>query len=636
MRGKCRILAIAWLFVGAITSESQSTMLLNPTAEIPSTLNRPTSHFIYARLQNSDTPAAKSVSGKELNREVSVDQYCNNPAGRDQSCFANAVAALPPFGGKIIVPAHVYTFSAGISITKPVNIECSKGAVIQHDGSAAIQTFVFNGSASGSKIMGSCDFEPVSRFTILSPKSFPTGAYPVLINRGDGVGYQPTSNDGHIYASLTPQQKKQDIGPFILFQDLNDIEVTGVIGTRITIWVTSSSSATGQRINLHDNNFVGGKGGFYGCLGVIGRSGYSGSGLSKVTISRNVVRDCSFSGIFIGNTDGTIIDGNHSFNNGESGIKTFDFPHHPNTHWIISNNTTFGEYYDGIDASAEPAHKARDFTYGAITGNHTYGNNQTGITTDGIGNTVSGNESSNNGTTGIIFDVANGVLSDNVTRDNNTSRSVSGVAEISIGLGSGGNTVVNNRMTHSNGAPGAAGFFATSNADTYAFNIAAGSRINFAGGMPLAAHGNRDDSGPNDSDAKQAFDRKITSSTRVISPRVGINGDPTLTVYMDNAVAASVLAQFTPSKPIRLEDLQATGIQAPNGCSVQPKITIEQPRGTIKATLTLTNFAGATQWAATGLSADLTTNTVYVVFAPGTRCSTSPSGVNFNVRYKIQ
>jgi hypothetical protein len=206
--------------------------------------------------------------------------------------------------------------------------------------------------------------------------------------QSNGNGYQPTSNDVDIWASLSAGQKNQQIGPRIYFAgDSQNINVSRIYGRFVLIELYDAQSSC-----VRDCDFRAGKG-FAG--GILFWNVDNQAGRFNRAIN-NHVSYSSFSGIAFARNDDFIAEGNVVEYSQESGIKTFQ-----GTGRFCHNGTFIGNksnrnYTDGFDTASNFPLSDSELTSHLVIGNESFGNGGTGMNADGQLNAYVGNKFWNN------------------------------------------------------------------------------------------------------------------------------------------------------------------------------------------------------------------------------------------------
>lgn len=138
----------------------------------------------------------------------------------------------------------------------------------------------------------------------------------------------------------------------------------------------------------------------------------------------NETKYASYCGIVFFGNDFYEASGNSSHDNGESGIKTYqhDANYSSNvacTQGVITNNKTYFNFYDGIDASTVTGLPGYLAGYNLIGYNQSYNNRATGITVQQtVGSSVIANTCQYNGTMGINAPAQDAIISSNNLKSN--------------------------------------------------------------------------------------------------------------------------------------------------------------------------------------------------------------------------
>lgn len=170
-------------------------------------------------------------------------------------------------------------------------------------------------------------------------------------------GYQPTVNDGDIWASLTPSVQNQNINcELILGTNCSGVTVIRPAGEFAII-----RSIMNNNVTIQEPDFLGGKGGF----GSIVFANYDGTayGYGNRVVGGRVMYGSFSSVAFLRNKgyEGGVW-GFESYRCGESGVKTWQNEVGPRSarcyELTFENITSLQAYFDGIDCNAD---------YGTVT-----------------------------------------------------------------------------------------------------------------------------------------------------------------------------------------------------------------------------------------------------------------------------
>lgn len=293
-------------------------------------------------------------------------------------------------------------------------------------------------SGSGSRIRG-LDMKNITAPWIITRDPANWSAVPAVV-QSNGLGYQPTVNDGDVWPTLTTAQQTQDIGPKIVFQgDASDIVVDDITGRFVSVLIYDAIKSTIKNCNYQGGKSFAGSAVFWNINSQAG----SGNRIIDNTISYSSNSGC----VMARNNDGEYSRNKISYV-GESGIKTCQ----NNIGAVdarcrrmkISGNDVRGCYYDSIDAATNyPVDGTIDCQH-QITDNDLFGSRQVGIFGDGQLCQLSGNKIRRHGQDGIRGTYNQSQINGNIVVDNNKSNTAVGVHQ--IGINGDGNTISDNKI----------------------------------------------------------------------------------------------------------------------------------------------------------------------------------------------
>lgn len=293
-------------------------------------------------------------------------------------------------------------------------------------------------SGTGSRVSG-LNMMNITAPWIITRDPGNWAAVPTVV-QSNGLGYQPTINDGDVWSGLTTAQQTQDIGPKIVFQgDASDIVVDDITGRFVSVLIYDAVKST-----IKNCNYRGGKS-FAGSAMFWNINGQAGSG--NRIIDNTITYSSNSGGVMARNYDGEYSRNKISYV-GESGLKTFQndlsgVDARCRRMKISSNEVRFC-YYDSIDAATNyPVDGTIDCQH-QITDNDLFGSRQVGIFGDGQLCQLSGNKIRQHGKDGIRGTYNQSQISGNILVDNNKSNSAVGVHQIS--LEGNGNTISSNNI----------------------------------------------------------------------------------------------------------------------------------------------------------------------------------------------
>jgi hypothetical protein len=450
---------------------------------------------------NSSTSINLAASASTSGTSLSFIRGTDNT-----SALTSALAS----GNPICVPEGNYVVSGTISGSTPLVINGSgPQSVLLSD------TVVFNMSGTGASgtTISNIAFQPLASFTVVSATylagsgapatATPLSGTPVLIDYfGTGIGQQPTNHTFwdsslstpafvSVWSKFSSTQQNQTVGPTISVQGADHVTISGIVGNQVSVQLFDVTNSS-----LQDNNFIGGKGTVYGCLGILSQTS---SGLTNTgdQIMNNTVQYCGYSNIYWGNSDGLLVQGNTSEHSGEAGFKNFQqSTTHPSKNISVIDNLAESALDVGYDLSADYPHAATYETDSTATGNVAKYNEMGGFYMDGIRWTFSGNVAVSNLLSGFSLDLSDSTITNNIAFNNNTSNTASGYGQFILGncCSLTNDIVSGNIVTITNGVAGPAMWLAASNV-TASNNTVQGGTISFPTQAAQTSVGNSDSSG---------------------------------------------------------------------------------------------------------------------------------------------
>lgn len=344
-------------------------------------------------------------------------RYGGDPSGTlDSSDALHAAVAL----GVVLIPAGcTFRILTGATCTGPISV-LGAGPTSQLLCDGLLLTV---NSGSGS-VIDNFQMLNITAPWIISRNPSSWGANVAgTLRRSNDDGYQPTSADFDVWPVLTEEQKKQQIGPAILFRgNASHISVSRVCGRFVAIYMYDT-----QFSSVCDCDIRGGKGAtaaitFWNVNDQVGQ-------FNKAL--RNTVSFSSFSGIAFARNYDFQAQNNYCVYGGESGIKTWQGNLAGKDarcyRGQIQNNSCKFNYFDGIDAMADasPADDSH-LTCHQVQDNTCHGNGGDGINCSGQFNLIAANYLSLNGRFGLWGSgLSLSKISGNICIDNNQTRNVS-------------------------------------------------------------------------------------------------------------------------------------------------------------------------------------------------------------------
>lgn len=366
-----------------------------------------------------------------LRQTVNLADFAGaDPSGATPSDAALASALATGKAIDLGGPENTWLFNATTSYTGRVMLGGRGANVVTN------QLFLQITNGTGSRIFGFKVAPATVPYTLKRVPGTWTATVGNVVQSTDG--YMPGAQDTDIWSGLSGaiQTQGNTIHP-ALYMTVNsaagasDVEIYGISGACFAIIVEGYSN-----VRIHDNNFSGNN---YTYGSVVLLNGvpvnYKSTALG-FTLPRGVgnkVYDNSLkygtlcSIVWFGQ-DKYLIDGNETFFNGETGIKSYQYDAAAgpsattgcySTNGRVTNNHSYGNYYDGIDLQVLYG-VAFTYVYSGtqVTGNVSEQNRMTGFTSNGASMTYTGNHANANGTHGISVIGSNNVVSANNARNN--------------------------------------------------------------------------------------------------------------------------------------------------------------------------------------------------------------------------
>lgn len=388
-------------------------------------------------IQSSGRSLATFLGDVEIDGGLNIIQYAVTPQefgalGNGSHDDTSAIQQAVNTGFPVVFPLGLtYLITSPITATAPV-ILLGTGATILGDCS----TFQLYGAAVSNSVIIGFNFQPVTTPTTINNNP-QTWTQTLGMVTASFNGYMPTSQDA-IWASLSaPVQNQQNVRayqrPGIWVKVTNANPITNIYIANIR-GLASSIVLEGCQYSKVENCTLTGNTGEATILLNNGINYDTTGTLLAYTIPRGIgnkilnndLSFASYCGIALGGNDAFTISGNSCYNNGESAIKTL--PHDGSAQYttavactsgVVSGNTSFWQYYDGLDIGSVYGVPGYLPAMTCVTGNTSYQNRATGITVEGTLNmSVVGNMCWENGTDGINYTGSWGAVSGNMCRAN--------------------------------------------------------------------------------------------------------------------------------------------------------------------------------------------------------------------------
>jgi hypothetical protein len=333
-----------------------------------------------------------------------------------------------------------------------------------------------------------------TKLTPVAPRDFPTPyvGTPVALDRiGDGIGYQPKSEDLDVWSRVSKQQQAQQIGPAILAAS-DATHIYRITGDLISVLLFDVQFSEVALCDFRaGKNFVAGI--------ALWHTPHDGRMNKQDTIHDNHVRYASYNGIAWAASENVSVLHNQTENNGESGLKNYSTQSdgtYDEDVQVIGNETQHN-HYDGLDLSENYPHLNLQRSSSIVSGNTSNFNDRTGTYADGLGWTLSDNTFEGNGLSGMSLDVSDSIIAGNILKNNNTLHERNS-HQMLIGPGapSKNNVIEHNRILGSVASGAAILCSARSTGNKFNDNAATGGAIFDFRAAPAESSGNSDSNGP--------------------------------------------------------------------------------------------------------------------------------------------
>lgn len=389
----------------------------------------------------------------------------------------------------VFLPAGKFLMTDAVKGTTPLVLTgLGEQSTIIDDGT------VFYVHGAKGIFLNNFRMQAATKLTPVAPRDFPTPyvGTPVALDRiGDGIGYQPKSEDLDVWSRVSKQQQAQQIGPAILAAS-DATHVYRITGDLISVLLFDVQFSEVALCDFRaGKNFVAGI--------ALWHTPHDGRMNKQDTIHDNHVRYASYNGIAWAASENVSVLHNQTENNGESGLKNYstqgDGTYDKDVE-VIGNETQHN-HYDGLDLSENYPHLNLQRASSIVSGNTSNFNDRTGTYADGLGWTLTDNTFVDNGLSGMSLDISDSIIAGNILKNNNTLHERNS-HQMLIGPGapSKNNVIEHNRILGSVASGAAILCSARSAGNKFNDNAATGGAIFDFRAAPAESSENSDSNGP--------------------------------------------------------------------------------------------------------------------------------------------